>query len=103
MARPIKPASEVHAEPIAEPKPEIVEAAEPPPVENQPEPTPEPESPPKPSVRFQINQIQNCVFADGSSYLARIGVFDISDERLIRNLTAYATFPGSKRQIFILS
>ena len=100
MARPIKPASEVHAEPIEEPKPTAVAATE---TEAPVEKPAEPETPPKPSVRFQINQIQNCVFPDGSSYRAMIGVFDITDERLIKNLTEYANFPGSKRQIFILN
>lgn len=102
MARPIKPASEVHAEPVTEPTIETVEASEPIPIE-KPEQPAQPEEQPKKTVRFQISQIQNIVFPDGSSYHARLGTHDITDETLIKNLTAYATFPGSKRQIFILS
>lgn len=57
----------------------------------------------KPTWVFQINHIQNITFPDNSEYKATFGTHAITDPVLARKLLAYATQPGTKRQIFLLS
>jgi hypothetical protein len=125
MARQVKTSAEV-LESITPPAPVVAPEPEPPvvaetpsPVEPEPvktEATPEPPAPApepiaevktadlgKPTWVFQINHIQNITFPDNSEYKATFGTHAITDPVLARKLTAYATQPGTKRQIFLLS
>jgi len=105
MARPVKPAHEVHkdapviteapAEETQVAKAEQTPKAEAPEVEA-------PKGPKKKTYTVVVGQIQRCVFANKTTWDAMPGRHQIDDEALIANLRDYTSIPGAKRCIDII-
>jgi len=98
MARPTKPAHEVHSKPVEDAKDP---ATEPKPADPLADEQPAESKPKEKVYTVKVGQIQRCVFHDKTTWDALPGSHEVTDEKLIQNLRNYCDIPGVHRCIEI--